>query len=382
MQGNKFNSEKLVEARMARGLTQAQLAKYLGIDRQSMYRYEKGTAPRPELREKIADVLEVPSGFFSDYRNEYIEEQSTIHYRKYASTKIIEREQIKVQNHWVYKIYKLLSNYVAFPLFDLPGNIMKLTKEDFYTEDEIEIIASTLRKEWNLSDEPIKNLAQLLESKGIIIGNRISYSDQTAKRVDACSELIEGRPFIFIEHDKSSARLRFSLAHELGHIILHKYVTEHDLEDKKTYKKIEAEAFYFAGAFLLPSTSFANEVWSTKLEHLVSLKKRWRVSIQAMIMRANKLGLYSHEQKENLIISMGRKKIRTNEPLDDIIPIEHPVLFKQAFSLILKSGKETISSIKWKIGLNGDKIEMLSSLPLEMLEKKIEEPIPHLRLVK
>jgi Zn-dependent peptidase ImmA (M78 family) len=87
------------------------------------------------------------------------------------------------------------------------------------------------------------------------------------------------RPFIFMASEKEAGvRLRYDLSHELGHLILHRWIEKSELEDKATLKEVEAEADRFAGAFLLPSTSFPNEVYTTRLDAFLPLKERWKVS--------------------------------------------------------------------------------------------------------
>jgi Zn-dependent peptidase ImmA (M78 family) len=92
----------------------------------------------------------------------------------------------------------------------------------------------------------------------------------------------------------------YDLAHELGHIVLHRWIEQVDLENKTILKEIEAEADKFAGAFLLPSTSFPNEIYTARLDAFVPLKERWKVSIQAMVYRCRDLDIIDADQALNL----------------------------------------------------------------------------------
>jgi Zn-dependent peptidase ImmA (M78 family) len=86
-------------------------------------------------------------------------------------------------------------------------------------------------------------------------------------------------------------------------------------------KQIEREANRFAGAFfLLPQTSFTNEVHTTRLDAFIELKRRWKVAIQAMVYRCKNLEIFDEYQITNLYIQISRRKWKTKEPLDDVLP--------------------------------------------------------------
>ena len=109
----------------------------------------------------------------------------------------------------------------------------------------------------------------MLQSKGFVIAKLKIRT----KKVDAFSTQRYGVPYIFLGDDKdSSVRLRFDLAHELGHLLLHKDVDKDELEDDKDlYDKIEYQANYFASAFLLPLETFNKEVISSSIDSFILL---------------------------------------------------------------------------------------------------------------
>jgi Zn-dependent peptidase ImmA (M78 family) len=157
-----------------------------------------------------------------------------------------------------------------------------------YTGDEFDTIAESCRSRWGLGLGPISNVLALLESKGITV----CRYELAGERVEAFSYWNGARPFIFMASEKeASARARFDLAHELGHLILHRWVENEELENPKVLKRIENEADRFAAAFLLPRRSFPNEVYTARLEAFINLKRRWIVSVQAMVYRCRDLGL-------------------------------------------------------------------------------------------
>ena len=126
--------------------------------------------------------------------------------------------------------------------------------------------------------------------------------------------------------------MRFTIAHELGHLILHRSVQDDYLDDKELFKKVEKQADYFASCFLLPASTFGNEFFSPNLQGLIKLKQRWGVSIGAITMRAASLHLINDNQKEYVFRQLA--PYRKKEPLDDVIKSEEPKLINKIAHLL------------------------------------------------
>jgi len=200
----------------------------------------------------------------------------------------------------------------------------------------------------------------LLESKGIVV---CRYELQ-GENVEAFSFWNGSRPFIFMASDKESGvRIRYDLAHELGHLILHRWVEQSEIDDPARLKVIESEANRFAGAFLLPKTSFPNEIYTLRLDAFLPLKERWKVSIQSMVYRCKDLEIIDADQYLNLYKQISFRKWRKKEPLDDPrqIPLEQPRLLKRAMELVLEKRKKP-DEITNELHLSGDWIEVFCNL--------------------
>jgi Zn-dependent peptidase ImmA (M78 family) len=163
---------------------------------------------------------------------------------------------------------------------------------------------------------------------------------------------------------QAAVRLRFDLAHELGHLVLHRSIEQSELENKTTLRAIESEADKFAAAFLLPSTSFPNEVYTNRLDAFLPLKERWKVSIQAMVHRCRDLGIIDNDQALNLYKQISFRKWRKKEPLDDPhrIPIEQPRLLRRAVELVLEGARKHPDEILNELRLSREWIETFCSL--------------------
>ncbi|NHM28034.1 ImmA/IrrE family metallo-endopeptidase [Desulfofundulus sp. TPOSR] len=359
--------ERLREARLARGLTIAELAEHIEVTRQSVSQYELGqSSPSGEVLARIIKVLNFPLDYFCNPLDKETPASVTF-FRSLSSATKRSREMIKQREKWVEKIFIYAQKYLDFPEVNLPVINVSAYGEKI-DDDQIERIAETVRKHWGLGQGPISDVILLLEKQGIIV-TRFSFEDL---KMDACSQWRGNRPFIFLSSDKESAvRTRFDAAHELAHLLLHTWIDgEEQLANKKVLNRIEKEANRFAGAFLLPRDSFSKEVISTSLEHFVSLKRRWKVSIQAMIHRCEELGILTENQILYLWKQLNRLGYKKREPLDDELEPENPRILRQAIIMLLENKVSTVGEILDFIKLLPPDIEALCGLPSGTLESK------------
>ena len=284
---------KLRDGRKVARLSQEELGERIGVTRQAVSAYERGDkSPEPATFQKIAETLNQPVGFFTNPEGPSFGETSTKFYRKFGPETARRNEACAVLGDWFVQTTKYFDGFVNYPHTSIP-EAGPQGGANRYTFEEINDIALNVRKAWGLGPGPISNVLALLETKGIVV---CQYEMQ-GENVEAFSFWNGARPFIFMASEKEAGvRLRYDLAHELAHLVLHRWVEQAELEDKATLKAIEREADSFAGAFLLPSTSFPHEVYTTRLDAFVPLKERWKVSIQAMVYRCRDLEIIDADQ--------------------------------------------------------------------------------------
>ena len=353
---------QLTDARLASRITQTELAKKVGVSRQAISQYESGViSPDPAVMKAISQALEQPISFFTRPPRKTFGNQSTLFFRKVGADTKRRNTACKIYSEWLSETafdFDAIANYpsVDLPSFEPAG--------ESYSPDEIEKFAEETRKHFSLGLGPISNVLRLLEAKGVIV---CRFTIQKEK-IEAFSFWSGSRPFIFLASEKKSAvRARFDLAHELAHLCLHRWVGQEEIEDKNRLKEIESEADRFASAFLLPRRSFPNEVYSSRAEAFIDLKARWKVSIQAMVMRCKHLGIFDDQQTVNIYKQISYKKWRTNEPLDqgkNAIPFEHPLLLGKIANLVFQSGKLTTEEFIANAGLSKEVLEKLLGIPL------------------
>lgn len=361
--GRRLIPGRIAEARIARGLNQSELAAKVGISRQAISAYEMGgKVPEPSTMRAISEILEQPISFFTNESPGSFGPFSANFFRKTGADTKRRNAACSVYAQWFGQTAFAFDEVANFPAVDLPFFEPRQTGENSYSEEEIEDIAEAVRQHFGLGLGPISNVVRLLETKGVIV----CRLELAGENVEAFSFWNGARPFVFLASDKSSAaRSRFDAAHELGHLVLHRWIGPEELEDKARQKKIEAEADHFASAFLLPRKSFPNEIYSPRLTAFVDLKKRWKVSIQAMIYRCRELGIFDEHQFTNLYKQISFKKWRKNEPLDgeNGLPLEQPLLLSKVAELVLESGKMKRDDLLSRLRLAPAIIEQLAGLP-------------------
>ncbi|PYG90123.1 Zn-dependent peptidase ImmA (M78 family) [Ruminiclostridium sufflavum DSM 19573] len=365
LNNNKVIPERVREARISRDLTTTQLAESLEITRQCISQYELGhSEPTHSILRKMVEVLEFPVAFFykplpQTNNLESISFYSPTFFRSLKAARKSGKNKVTIRTDWLEEIYLYLNQYVDFPVVNVPDMSKYLTGKEL-SQDEIEDIAEYVRKNWGLGIGPISNILLLLEKNGFVIA-RNSIKD---KKIDAFSQWKGETPYIYLSSDKDCAvRTRFDASHELGHLLLHIDSDQHNYDDEKYIKTIEQEANKFASAFLLPRDSFGQEVMSTSLDHFINLKRRWKVSIQAMIYRCSDLGILNENQILYLRKQISIRKMRTNEPLDDELIPESPVMLKQAVEIILEENSLNNEKIVDELCLPIEEIEALTNLP-------------------
>lgn len=368
-----FVGARLKEAREARGISATALADILGVSRQAVSQYEnEQQSPRPEVMEKIGQVLNLPQTFFYRPVAEKKPETRRIFYRSMNSATKLARVRVERRYEWLTEIAAYLREYVSFPpvrypRFDAPSDPRELSWED------VEDFAAMTREFWGLGDGPISNVVWLLENKGAVVARGMVEADE----LDAFSEWHEWQaktrtPYVFLGADKESGpRSRFDAAHELGHLVMHRNIDPKHISNKVTFKVIENQAHRFAGAFLLPALAFSNDFSVANLDALRALKPKWKVSVAMMVHRSEDLGLVDKEQVRRLWINRTRRGWRLKEPGDDQLLIERPRLLQRAFSMIVEEGIQSLDDILAALPYSTGDIAELANLPARFLEEDV-----------
>lgn len=153
---------------------------------------------------------------------------------------------------------------------------------------------------------------------------------------------------------KPIERLRFDMAHELGHILMHTWGEENEDISKDEFNAREKQANMFASALLLPRETFSKSVsaYPTNIDYYLALKKKWKVSMQAMMYRARQLDIISANQFQYMMRTMSKNGNRTHEPGDKPGEIGDTI-FQAALDMLFEGGYLTVKDLLKEFGRYG-----------------------------
>lgn len=353
-----------------------------GLTRQAISNYElnKTNISIKNLK-KIAEVLEFPYEYFLKNSRYELNQLNTSPIFFRSSRVDVRVESIYFQKfNQFYKIYKELEKYIDFPKLKLPRLDAKeeaVGLERGYDKGYIDKIAEETRELWGLGKKPINNLYDEMLRNGILI----SKIETEHKGTDGFSLISGETSMVFINTNRGNCvRDRFSLAHELGHIILHSSLEQ---EEKYDYKQIEEDANYFASTFLLPDEGFVKDIYSIDISALLEIKKKWKVSLAAIIMRLEYLNIIDENQKRNMFITLSRKGWRKKEPFDDELEKESSTFFEDAIELLVNNDVLEIDELISEFEIGERRVIDLLGLSDEFFQKYNKKPTtPILKLVK
>lgn len=330
---NSVNPEMLILARETRGFTQSELAEVTSISQGNISKYESRLLNVSEEHlQKIASVLEYPEPFFYQPDQLYSFGSHCTYHRKRQTMPVKELKVLLAQiNRLRIHIARLLNGVEL----EHENQFPRLDIEDY--DGDVEKIAQITRKNWKLALGPIKNLVGAIESAGGIVV-RESFG---TRKLDAISQLAPGLPPIFlINADMPGDRVRLTLAHEIGHIIMHHLPTEN----------MEKEADQFAAEFLMPSHDISPDLTSLTFANLARLKSYWKVSMAALIVRAYETGKISQRQYRTLFEQMSKNGYRLNEPVS--ISVEEPTLLKEIIDVYFNIHKYSVPELSQILALH------------------------------
>lgn len=353
---NDLQPARLEQALAARGLTKGQLASLVGVAAPTVTKWCKGDqSPEAETFDRLASVLNVQPEWLT---RASLPAVSAPLYRSNASALKAARAKLEARTEWAQEVAYLLEDYVDYPAVNLP--IRSFQDPEQISSADIEAAAEECRALWQLGRGPIQNLALAAESAGILIV-REETEISAIEGLSSWSALL-GRPIVVLSADKANAfRSRFDLAHEIGHLILHKHIPRADERDR--YNQMEKQAHQFAAALLLPAEVFATEVrLPPSLDNLLILKQRWGASVAAMMMRCHALGLLTDDEKLALFKRRSARWGSKAEPGDDKWAPEVPRLLRRTVELLVGEGIVPPEGIPRHLGLGPRDVEKLCHL--------------------
>jgi Zn-dependent peptidase ImmA (M78 family)/DNA-binding XRE family transcriptional regulator len=354
-----FTPTRLTTARQRRRLTKKDLAEAIGVTAHSVLRYESGErAPTEEVMARLSRVLGFPISFFFEPEVDQPQE-GTASFRSMSAISAKETDAALAAGALAF----IFSDWIA-ARFELPTpDLLDLSG------DTPEVAARSLREKWALGERPIGNMVHLLEAKGV----RLFSMAENTLTVDAFSVWRGATPYVFLNMMKSAEHGRLDAAHELGHLVLHKH-------GGPKGRAAEEEANAFAASFLMPAADVMAVLPRVHtLNQIIEVKKRWSVSVMALLYRLNRLGIMSDWQYRMFCIDATKEGFRRVEPFG--IPRERSVVWQKVLTALWNE-RTTKAEIATSLHFP---IEEVENLLFGLTGSRDEEPSttvrPPLRLI-
>lgn len=286
-------------ARHLRGFTQKKSAERLGVAQAVYSRMENELVEIDDtVIAKASAVFGLPSEFF-ELKDTVYGPPVSVHTMLRGNSRVTARDVDMITaelNLRLIHLRRFLENVDINQSLEIP----KLDVEQY---DSPADIADIVRRHWQIPSGPIKNLTRFLERAGVIIG----YSDFQGAGVSGVTFSAPGQPpLILLNTGHPADRIRFTLAHELGHMVMHRFPTP----------EMEREANEFASAFLFPRQDLRAAFRGRKvnLALLAALKPEWKMSVQGILYAVQREGVITRNQARYLWMQISSKGWKTNEP--------------------------------------------------------------------
>ncbi len=338
--------ERVRAARRLAGLSQRETAGRVGVTAMAISKYETGKMiPSSGVLLRLAEALGVDVEFF--LRPETVRVRA-LAYRRHPELSQRDRQRAEAAAaEWIERYLEAERLAGVQPAVDLPGS-----KYSVRSLEDVETAAVELRREWGLGSGPVPSMVDLLEGHGVRVG-----VIPLPEKVDAMVFRVEGHdPVMALRDGIPGDRQRFSLAHDLGHLVL---ACGDGMDEETTCHR-------FAAAFLVPASTARREMGARRSElsllELHYLKQKFGMSMAAWIKRGRELGIVSRRYARELLSQFRKKGWDRVEPGSQV-PTEHPARLEQIVIRLVK--EDTIGP--------GRAAELLGQPWEEFIRKRSEE---------
>lgn len=302
----RFKSARLLNGFSLQDLSDALKAQGHELSKQSLHRYEKGVVePDSEITGWLSEALNVRPDFFS--RSTTVE-IGTVEYRKLNNIGSKADSRIIEQTREYLGRYLELEEILGLPVnFKNPLQDFKVVRE----YEEVNEAAIQLRKKWNLGDDPISSIIELLEDKHI----KVVPLDADMGFDGLQTMVNKNIPVIAYNSRKivKADRIRFTLLHELAHLLL-------KFDKSLTDNQVETLCHQFAGAMLLPEKAIIRELGQHRtrlyMQEIGYIKTQYGISMQAVVMRAKVCNIINDHYTSQFFFMMKNNGWRVDEPVE------------------------------------------------------------------
>lgn len=302
--------EVIETARRAKGWTQDELAERAGVTQAALSRYEHDLRmPEPDVVERLSSALGVTSALLLSGTRMEGGLAVSAHMRR-----------LKTARPTVWRALEARLNMARLHASQLFEEVSMRAERRLPTLDPDAVsptdAARFVRAQWRLPVGPVRGLVDWMESAGILV---IADDFGASARVDGLSQWAGDHPIVLVNASMPTDRQRWTLAHELAHLVLHtEFIDE----------SAEQQADAFAAEFLMPAEQIGPMLNRLRTGDLVELKRAWGTSMAAIVERASSLGYMTPTQRTSFYKMMNARGFRYREPASDELPPERPRLMQ------------------------------------------------------
>lgn len=383
-----FKGEKLQELRLLHGMSRADLAEKLSITEQAIWQFETNKVS-PKISPTVlslSKLFKVDLRFFEGQPLTSYVNRGNIAFRNgdIVSKKTIQMQEVYV--NFVHSLIQRLENYLVTPpktIYSIVEDVEEKLGNQQLTKENIREVAFEVRERLGISIHNDDILYQL-EMSGINILSRFMPEGSSA---DAYSLWTKDEvPYLVLAIGKSYARRNFDLAHELGHLLLHRSV-DFEFLDKKEHEEKEQEANEFASHFLLPEAQFRKafeKIVGNKVSNpdkYIALKQHFNVSIQALEYKAYRLGYLTAAQNNYFYRQIYKKGYKVYEPLDREIPVVKPGKILSMLDIILDN-EISLQTLLYSLSISKDMLASILNVEPSYFNKYISQEKNYSQIIK
>ncbi|MFB7472932.1 helix-turn-helix domain-containing protein [Kitasatospora sp. NPDC056184] len=292
-----MNPRLLQLARESRGLSQSKLAGLAGISQAALSKAENGVGTlTPERMQAVADTLGYPTDLLSWPDEPVGLGPSGFYHRKQSGLGKTALQRIEAEvNLLLMQLRRLEASVDIEPIYRLP-----VLDADEHSPEEA---AAKLRASWLIPDGPVHDVIRTVERAGIVVVRR----DLESPKISGLSvRPPNSLPVIILNIGMPPARERFTVLHELGHLVMHQLPSNDG----------EREADVFASEFLMPGRLVGPHLSGLNIQKMVQLKQHWKASMAAVLQAAKRLERIDESRYKSLQVQLSQHGYRRNEPAE------------------------------------------------------------------
>jgi Zn-dependent peptidase ImmA (M78 family)/transcriptional regulator with XRE-family HTH domain len=309
--------DRIKFARELLGLTQDEFADRIGVTQSAVAHFEAGRVqPSSEVLQAITFQTPFLSSFFAE-TSRYAFPLGSLLFRSRRGFSA----RLESQTHRFAQVSFELFQKVRSRFNPLSVSIPRLN------EDPIRAAQVTRSSLGLPPSDPIPFVVNAIERAGVcVLAVPVPADHQDAFSVWAGND--SATPVVTLLSGRPGDRLRWSIVHELAHLVLHR-------TPQGAIRELEKQADQFASEFLLPTIALDEEIQNPiSLVTLAPLKQRWGVSVQALILKAKSLGKIADRDVSRLFAQLESHGWRDREPAELDVPVEKPRGFRRMIELL------------------------------------------------